>query len=138
MVEESDRVEAFLAELDHPLRAEIERVRAIVLAADTGIRERIKWNAPSFGYGDEDRVTLRLRPGNRLQIIFHRGAKVMGNRARPFGFADRSGLLHWLANDRGMVAFSSMDEVRANEAALARLVRDWLRATAPDTERQVT
>jgi hypothetical protein len=33
-----------------------------------------KWNAPSFRHAGEDRVTFRLQPGDKLQLIFHRGA----------------------------------------------------------------
>ena len=69
-------VTAFLETLEHPRKAEIERLRAIILAADPTLGEQIKWNAPSFGRNGEDRITFRLQPGDKVDLIFHRGAKV--------------------------------------------------------------
>ena len=42
--------------------------------------------APSFGPGDEDRVTMRLRRGDRLQLVLHRGVAVKD--ASGFTFDD--------------------------------------------------
>jgi hypothetical protein len=120
-------VDRFLAGLEHPLKAEIERVRAIILAADPEITERIKWNAPSFCYQGDDRVTMKLHPPASLQLIFHRGAKVKDS--ANFTFADDSGLLKWAAKDRGIVTLRDMAEVEANEAALTGLVNSWMHAT---------
>ena len=43
----SDQLGQFLEGLDHPLKAEIERVRTIILGSNSEITEHIKWNAPS-------------------------------------------------------------------------------------------
>ena len=124
----TDEVERFLAGLEHPLKAEIERVRAIMLAADPEITERIKWKAPSFCYQGDDRVTMKLHPPTSLQLIFHRGAKVKDS--TDFTFADDTGLLKWAAKDRAIVTLRDMAEVEANEAALADLINRWMHATA--------
>lgn len=125
MVGEVDR---FLAGLEHPLKPEIERLRTIVLGANPEITERIKWNAPSFCYQGDDRVTMRLHPPTRLQLIFHRGAKVKDS--TDFAFEDTTGLLKWAAKDRAVVTFADVAviETRANE--LAELVNRWVIATA--------
>jgi hypothetical protein len=60
MPNESSEVREFISELSHPLKAGIEDVRAI-LASDDGITEHIKWNAPSFCWEGEDRVTQSSR-----------------------------------------------------------------------------
>ena len=122
-------VEAFIAALDHPLKPLIERVRAIALGANAGITEQIKWNAPSFCYGGDDRVTMRLHPADQLQLVFHRGVKV--READGFRFEDESGLLRWVADDRATATFRALDEVTEHEAALARLIDRWVVATAP-------
>ena len=44
----ADDVAAFLAALVHPRKAEILALRKVLLDADAGIAEGIKWNAPSF------------------------------------------------------------------------------------------
>ena len=67
------------------------------------ITEHVKWNAPSFCYAGEDRVTFRLYPEDRAQLVFHRGSRVKDD-ADAFAFDDDTGLLRWVANDRAVVA----------------------------------
>ena len=121
-------VEEFMHTLDHPLKAEIEAVRALIRTADGEVSEQIKWNAPSFGYNGEDRITFRLHPPTQFQLIFHRGAKVREDGA-TFNFEDKRGLLQWVAPDRAMVTLRNMDEVQTHAAALTELVKAWLHAT---------
>lgn len=124
----TESVNQFMVELAHPLKAEIEAVRAIVLSADAGITEHIKWNAPSFCYADEDRVTFKLHPPQRIQLIFHRGAKVKDS--RDFAFEDTSGLLQWVTNDRAMVTLQNQDQIDTNREDLQVLVKNWMKATS--------
>lgn len=122
----SDEVDNYLATLDHPLKAGVEQLRSAILAANGDISEHVKWNAPSFRYDGEDRVTFRLRPGDRLQLIFHRGAKVRSDRAE-FTFQDPTGLMTWPAPDRGVVTFPDLEAVRSQQAAVVSLVNQWIR-----------
>lgn len=117
-------VTAFMASLDHPLKAEIEALRRLVLSADPRLREHIKWNAPSFAVTD-DLVTLKLHPQATLQLVLHTGAK---KRATPLDIAidDPAGLLRRLAPDRGIITFSRLEEIEAQGAALVELVRQWV------------
>lgn len=124
----SQTVDDYMRKLDHPLKPVIELVRNSILAADAKLAERIKWNAPSFGYGDEDRITFSLRAQDKVQLIFHRGAKAKPN--KNFAFKDPSGLVGWITNDRGMVSFDSLAEVKAHKTAFVKLVKAWLKATA--------
>lgn len=125
----SEVVDQFMQRLDHPLKAEIEAVRAIILGADAGITEQIKWNAPSFCYQGDDRVTFRLHPSNQFfQLIFHRGAKV--KEPREIAIQDDAGLLEWVASDRATLSLRSMDEVQTHADALKSLVSQWVKATA--------
>lgn len=127
MTSGSAAVDSYLAELDHPLKDGVVTLRAAILSADDAITEHIKWNAPSFCYAGQDRITFRLRPGDRLQLIFHRGAKVRSD-AADFVFADPSGLLTWLSPDRGMIDFEDLDAVEAHKATVIGLVQRWVRA----------
>ena len=120
-------VDRFLASLDHPLKEGIEQLRTSILDANDQITERIKWKAPSFCYRGDDRVTFRLHPPDRIQLIFHRGAKAKD--PTGFTFEDRSGLLTWLAADRAIVTLRDMAEVRTHQAALVAVVNDWMAAT---------
>ncbi len=117
MSNRAEEVEQFLAALEHPLKEAIVAVRAAILDSDAKITERIKWNAPSFCYGGDDRVTFRLQPKGRFQLIFHRGAKVKDTAG--FEFKDSSGLLEWAAKDRGVVTLEDVKDAKAKVAPAA-------------------
>lgn len=127
MPNQSAEVDLFLQTLDHPLKEAIIEVRAIILNANSLITEHIKWNAPSFCYHGEDRVTMSLRPGKGIQLIFHRGAKVKDSAG--FAFQDDTGLLEWVTNDRAIVKLQDMEDVEAKRASLATVVRQWMEET---------
>jgi uncharacterized protein YdeI (YjbR/CyaY-like superfamily) len=120
-------VDQFLQTLDHPLQAEIEQVRAIILGSDEQITEHIKWNAPSFCYRGQDRVTMKLHPQNRIQLVFHRGAKVKDS--QDFVFEDGTGLLKWAAKDRAVVTLHGMEDVKSKAMALEVVVVQWMKST---------
>jgi len=123
-------VNSYLANLRHPLREGISELRAAILASNPAITEHIKWNAPSFCYGGDDRMTLRLPPKGGLQLIFHRGAKLKSTEG--FVFEDASGLIAWAAVDRGLVTIANLAELQAKTASLVDLVNAWMLATAED------
>jgi uncharacterized protein YdhG (YjbR/CyaY superfamily) len=62
-------VNAFIKQLDHPLKAEIEAVRAII-KSNHKIAERVKWNAPSFFYKDY-LATIHVKATKHVHLIFH-------------------------------------------------------------------
>ncbi len=41
----------YLASLEHPRRAEIDQLRALIQGLDASMQELIKWNAPSYEIG---------------------------------------------------------------------------------------
>ncbi|WP_373872464.1 DUF1801 domain-containing protein [Planobispora siamensis] len=73
------------------------------MASNPEITERVKWNAPSFCHDGVDRVTFLLRSADRLQLVFHRGAKVRDDSAES-SFEDPTGLMKWQAPDRAVVS----------------------------------
>ena len=123
----SDDVDGYLDRLDHPLKAGVQRLRAAILASDHGITENVKWNAPNFRYGGVDRATFRLQPGNRLQLILHRGVAVRDDVA-DFRFDDPAGLLEWATPDRAVITFADLDDVAAKQPAVVELVGRWVLA----------
>jgi hypothetical protein len=120
-------VEHYLSELQHPLKEGVLELRTAILAADPALTEHIKWNAPSFVFAGEDRVTFRLQPRGKLQLIFHRGAKVRGDGA-DFVFADPTGWMTWPAPDRAVVDFPDLAAVAARRAQVVSLVQRWVHA----------
>jgi len=121
----ADDVDGYLDRLDHPLKAGVEQLRAAILASDDGITESVKWNAPNFRYDGVDRVTFRLQPGDRLQLVLHRGAAVRDD-VGDFRFDDPTGLVEWATPDRGVLTFSDLADVAAKQPAVVELVRRWV------------
>jgi Domain of unknown function (DU1801) len=122
MTNRSREVDRFMEGLDHPMKEEIERLRAAILGSNERITEHIKWKAPSFRYAGEDRVTFRLHPAERAQLVFHRGVKVKGD-AAEFAFEDDTGLLLWVAEDRAVVA---LRDAEARQGDLVEVVKRWV------------
>jgi hypothetical protein len=122
MPNRSQEVDRFISGLDHPLKEEVERLRTAILDSNDEMTEHVKWNAPSFCYAGEDRVTFRLFPEDRVQLIFHRGSKVKGD-AEDFVFDDDTGLLRWVAADRAVVA---LQDAKARQRDLVDVVSRWV------------
>ena len=121
----SAAVDAFMARLDHPRKADIERLRALILAVDPSIAEGVKWNSPSWRTS-EYFATTHLRAKSGLAVILHLGAKV---RELPGGFAidDPDGLLAWLGKDRASASFSDSGDLARKASAFQDLLRQWIR-----------
>ena len=93
-----NEVDDFMLALDHPLKAELEAVRRVILGTDKAIAEGIKWNAPSFRVG-EYFATANIRGKDAIQIVFHLGAKVKDGSTGGVDIDDRKGLLEWHAKE---------------------------------------
>jgi len=117
-------VDRFFRTLDHPRKAELEAVRRIILGARSGIREGIKWNAPSFRVG-EWFATANIRK-DVVFVVLHLGAKVRHGAPETMAIDDPAGLLTWRAKDRATVTFATMKDVTAARAAFGRIVRQWI------------
>ena len=120
-------VDAYLDDLVHARKDEVLALRELILAAVPDLVERIKWNAPSFGPGEDDRITMRLHPGDRLQLILHRGAKAGADDL--FRFEDPGKLIAWAAPDRGMVNFKDAADMAVKAEPLSDILRRWVACT---------
>jgi hypothetical protein len=114
---DSSAVESYMRDIDHPFKAEMEAVRAIIRGVSDKISERIKWNAPSFFY-KEDLGAFNPRASEyaHLILLFPGGE----------GMDDKSGLLEGNHKDRREAKFHSLDDVKAKKRALEKLVKNWL------------
>ena len=120
-----NEVDDFMQALDHPLKAELEAVRRLILGTDKTIAEGIKWNAPSFRVG-EYFATANIRGKDAIQIVFHLGAKVKDGSTGGMDIDDPEGLLQWHAKERASLKFRDMKEIKANSGALKDIVRQWI------------
>lgn len=110
---DEDQVKAFMSNLNHPLKAEIEAVRIIIKKTNTAIGERIKWNAPSYYYKGVDMVTFNPRATEHVHLVFH----------HPAIEQLKSDVLHGDYKGRRMAYFVNMKEVKANAKALTEVVQ---------------
>ena len=120
-------VDAYLDSLVHAELAGIRSLRSAVLAADDRIVERIKWNAPSFGVGGDDLVTMRLAPRDAFQLVFHRG---VAKQAGAVTVDDPAGLLAWRSADRAVADIRTSARAAELAPAITALVRAWIAAVS--------
>ena len=121
-----EQVADFISSLEHPLMEEIEMVRHIILSTNDKITEQIKWNAPSFCYEGEDRITFNLHGKDYFRLIFHCGSKVKDRRTNEPLIADPNGILEWKAADRAIMTFTNKENMKANEEKLREVITRWL------------
>lgn len=125
----SAEVTGFLDKLDHPFRKEIEQLRLIILSAECGLTESIKWNGPNYSFAGEDRITMRIHPPKQLQLIFHRGAKVK-TQPKDKLIQEDFKLLVWKENDRAVASFKNREELMKSADNLKSLIKSWIIAAS--------
>jgi hypothetical protein len=112
----SDQVNAFMDQLEHPLKAEVQALRAIIKGAHPGITEQVKWNAPSFRYRDY-LATHNPWARQHAHLAF----------CNPLNSRAASDLLEGDYKDRRMAYFADMDAVRRQQAELERIIQILVR-----------
>ena len=105
--------------------ATVDALRAVIREAGPDLAESLKWNAPNFARGGEDRINLGLEKNGGVRAVLHRGA---APRTDGFAFADTAKLARWPSPDRGVVKFRDAEEVDARRAPLVDLFTRWLEA----------
>jgi hypothetical protein len=113
----SERVNAFMANLDHPFKGEVELVREIIKNVNPDITEQIKWNAPSFSYQGEYLVTFNLRAKDRIHLVFH----------NPLIAKVKSLLLEGDYPDRRMAYFADQSDIQAKRKTLEKALKDLIK-----------
>ncbi|WP_290707541.1 DUF1801 domain-containing protein [Flavihumibacter sp. CACIAM 22H1] len=119
----------YLEELTHPLKEEIMEVRQIILNSNKQLTEHIKWNAPSYCFKGEDRITFNLHGTKFFRLIFHCGVKIKARKIKGKMVSDKDQLLNWVADDRAVLQFSDMIEVMQKKKAIGLLVNEWIKHT---------
>ena len=118
-------VDQFMKTLEHPFKAEINKLRRAILAADPSVAEGIKWNSPSFRTS-EYFATTNLRAKAGIGLILHLGAKVRELPGGGIKIDDPTALLKWLGKDRAMVEFATRKEIEQKTKALQAVLRQWI------------
>ena len=113
----TDKVDEFLENLSHPLKAEVEAVRSIIKGVNKDINEEIKWKAPSFNFKGEYLVTFNLRDEKRIHLVFH----------NPVIAKVKSKLLEGDYVDRRMAYFADMKDIKAKKPMLEKALKDLIK-----------
>jgi hypothetical protein len=118
-------VDELLATLAHPSTPIIQAVRRIVLDAVPGVREEVKWNAPSFRT-TEHFATFHLRGTSGVQLVLHLGAKPRPDAGMPRAIDDAAGLLQWKGPDRATIVFTDVAHVERVRDGFTAILRQWV------------
>ena len=110
-------VDEFMQKLDHPFKAEVQALRELILNANKGIFEEIKWNAPTFSYQGAYLVTFNLWEKERVHLVFHNPeiAKV------------KSTLLEGNYDRRRMAYFTGLEDIRLKRFAFEKVMKDLIK-----------
>ena len=120
-------LEAFYSSQSGDKKAQVESIRAILLAAEPQLEQTLKWNAPNFVYTGEDRLTMNLmNKEGKVKLIFHMGATTKEDKKAPPIMSDSSGLIIWNSDIRGTITFESSHHIAQMRDQLTELVHRWL------------
>lgn len=122
-------VDEFINDLDHPLKETVIKLRELILKTEPHLTEQVKWNAPSFCYNGDDRITMNLSKKDQLLLIFHLGAKSRDERKLETIIKDPGKTMEWLSSNRAVMRFRSTADLKNREAALKNNITGWLKAS---------
>jgi hypothetical protein len=106
-----NEVDLFFDDLTHPLKAEMEKTREIIMAASPLLTETVKWGGPSFEYR-ETLVTFSPRVKDSVALVFHDGEP----------FMERFPFLEAGPKGKAYAKFRSMEDVERHRSDLSALV----------------
>lgn len=127
---EPEAVDAYMNDLEHPLREVVESLRKAILSVDKSIGEGIFWNAPTFYYTGNMKpfdpktykrciVGFNLFKKHCVRLIFLRGATV----------SDPNGLLKDDYEDgRRLALFHCPEDFKRNVKDLKAIVKRLLKS----------
>lgn len=107
-------VDAWFARYDNPMKDVVQRIREIILAADSRIDECIKWQAPTFTF-EGNLASFFPKSKQHASLMFHQGAMIPGTHPRLEGSGDTSRVLK----------LGSVAEANAAKKDLVKLVKAW-------------
>lgn len=120
-------VEEFLNDLSEDERLQVNTLRSLILSAEPRLREHIKWNAPSYVFDGEDRITFNLMNKQEVvKLVLHMGATRKEDKKGAPIMQDDSGLIEWSSDIRGMITFTSIEDINSHMASLDKIIKDWL------------
>ena len=106
-----NEVDLYFEALNHPLKAEMELTREIIMAASPLMTEAVKWGGPSFEYR-ETLATFSPRVKDCVALVFHDGEPL----TKHFPFLETG------PKGKAYAKFRSGEEIELHRADLSALV----------------
>ena len=107
---------------------QVNALRKLITDTEPSVVESLKWNAPNFSIGGEDRLTLNLmNKEGKLKLILHMGSAKKENKNGQPVLADDHGLVQWNSDIRGMITFADVKDINSKIQALQQVIVAWLK-----------
>jgi uncharacterized protein YdeI (YjbR/CyaY-like superfamily) len=116
MMKKNPEVDKFLRDKKHPLTAEIQKVRQIILETDKKVEETIKWSSPTFMYKGNI-ASFYFNAKKFVSLMFHKGALMK----------DTSGLLEGDGKEARVARFEDAADIDRKKKALQRVIKAWIK-----------
>ncbi|HYF30267.1 MAG TPA: DUF1801 domain-containing protein [Chitinophagaceae bacterium] len=110
------KVDEFLKKKNHPMHAEIQRVREIIMNSSDKISEDIKWSVPTFIYKGNI-ASYFLNAKQHVSLMFHYGASL----------PNKSGLLEGDGTTGRVARFTDMKDIENKKKALESVIQEWIK-----------
>jgi uncharacterized protein YdhG (YjbR/CyaY superfamily) len=110
---DAEQVERYINNLNHSLKIEIQLLRNIIKNSSPKIKERIKWNAPSYYYV-QDIVTFGPMNRDHLLLVFH----------HPFIVEVQSSILTGDYVDRRLAYFQNETAILEQQDEIQRIIHE--------------
>ncbi len=111
----NSEVDEFLEKKGHPMTAEINAVREIILSTDDRIEECIKWSSPTFMYKGNI-ASFFMNAKKFVSLMFHKGAMI----------PDESGLLQGDGKESRVARFQDLEDIKSKSNNLQEVIRQWI------------
>ena len=120
-------VNEFLEDLDDEKKSQVLVIRTYIKEAEPILVEHIKWNAPSYTYNQNDRLTFNLmNKENLVKLVFHMGALQKENKNAAPILDDKFSLIEWVSDVRGYITFKDYDDAISKHEAIKWLTSKWI------------
>ncbi len=116
MSNKNSAVDEYLEKKGHPLTAEIQRVREIIMNTHHDMEETIKWSSPTFMYKG-NMASFFMNAKKHVSLMFHKGAMI----------PDDTGLLEGDAKEGRTAKFANMEDIEVKKEALQSVTLAWMK-----------
>lgn len=110
---DEEKVKVFMENLEDPVKDKVEALRKIIKKAVPGLKERIKWKAPSYYYLQQDLLTFGPPKNGKTLLVFHHPAIVKIS----------SVLLEGNYKDRRLAYFEDKQDVSKKKKELEKIIQ---------------